>query len=81
MPDALYELADLSFKQRKYLHARAFVQRYLDVAKPNPQILWLGVRVERQLGDEAAAAGYAKQLKERFPTADETVLSQEQQAP
>jgi len=81
MPDALYELADLSFKQKKYLHARAFVQRYLDVAQPNPQVLWLGVRVERKLGDAAAAGGYAKQLKERFPTADETVLSQEKQAP
>lgn len=81
MPDALYELADLSFKQQKYLHARAFVQRYLAVAKPNPQILWLGVRVERKLGDEAAADGYARQLKERFPTADETLLSQEQKVP
>jgi type IV pilus assembly protein PilF len=79
MPDALYELADLSFKQGKYLHARAFVQRYLDVAKPNPQILWLAVRVERKLGDKAAAAGYAKQLRKRFPTADETVLLEEQQ--
>jgi len=81
MPDALYELADLSFKQQKYLHARAFVQRYLAVAKPNPQILWLGVRVERKLGDEAAADRFARQLKERFPTADETLLSQEQKAP
>jgi type IV pilus assembly protein PilF len=81
MPDALYELADLNFKQQKYLHARAFVQRYLDVAEPNPQILWLAVRVERKLGDEAAAAEYAEQLKERFPTADETVLSQERHSP
>lgn len=81
MPDALYELADLSFKQQKYLHARAFVQRYMDVATPNPQILWLGVRVERRLGDKAAADRYAKQLKERFPTAEETLLLQGQNAP
>jgi type IV pilus assembly protein PilF len=81
MPDALYELADISFQERKYLHARAFVQRYMDVATPNPQILWLGVRVERQLGDQVAAAGYAKRLKERFPTAEETLLLEGQKAP
>jgi type IV pilus assembly protein PilF len=81
MPDALYELADLSFKQRKYLHARAFVQRYTDAATPTPQILWLGVRVERELGNEAAAARYAKQLKERFPTTEETLLLEGQKAP
>ena len=33
MLDALYELANISYKQRRYLHARAFVQRYLDEAK------------------------------------------------
>lgn len=79
MPDALYEMADLSFKQKKYLHARAFVQRYMDTAKPTPQILWLGIRVERKLGDKAAAGRYAKQLTEKFPTAEETVLFQEQE--
>jgi type IV pilus assembly protein PilF len=81
MPDALYEMADLSFKQHKYLHARAFVQRYTDVATPTPQILWLAVRVERELGDKAAADRYAKQLTERFPTAEETLLLHGQKAP
>ena len=74
MPDALYELADLSFKQQKYLHARAFVQRYTDVATPGPQILWLAVRVEHKLGNEAAANRYARELKERYPTAEQTLL-------
>lgn len=80
MSDPLFELADLSYKQEKYLHARAFVQRYLDVAKPNPQILSLAVKVERKLGDTAAADGYAKQLKEKFPAAEETLLIQGQQS-
>ena len=80
MPDALYEMADLSFKEQKYLHARAFIQRYMDAAKPTPQILWLGIRVERKLGDKAAAGRYANQLTEKFPNADETVLFQEQEA-
>mgnify|MGYP001550240260 CR=1 FL=1 len=81
MPDALFELADLKFKQQDYLHARAFLQRYAEIAAPNPQSLWLRVRVERQLGDKAAAATYAKQLEERFPTAEETALLRGQKSP
>ena len=81
MPDALFGLADLSFKQQKYLHARAFVQRYTDVATPSPQILWLAVRVERKLGNEAAAGRYARELKERYPTAEQTLLLQGQKTP
>ena len=53
----------------------------LDITTPNPQILWLGVRVERRLGDQAAADRYAKELKERFPTAEETLLLEGQKAP
>jgi type IV pilus assembly protein PilF len=81
MPEALYELADLKFKQQDYLHARAFLQRYLEVAPVSPAILWLGVRVERKLGDVISVAKYAKQLQEKFPTSREAELLQRQQAP
>jgi len=81
MPDALYELADLSYKQQNYLHARAFVQRYMDAAPPSPQILWLAVRVERKLGDEDAARRYGKELEQRYPTAEQTLLLQGNKTP
>ncbi len=81
MSDPLYEMADLKFKQREYLSARAFLQRYMEIAPATPQTLWLGVRVERNLGDEAAAAKYAIQLQEKFPESQETALSRGQSAP
>lgn len=81
MADALYGMADIKFKQREYLHSRAFLQRYLDVAPANPSILWLGVRVERRLGDEASAAKYAKLLQEKFPASEEAALLQGRKAP
>jgi type IV pilus assembly protein PilF len=31
------------------------------------QALWLGVRVERRLGDRDAEASYGAQLRRRFP--------------
>jgi len=34
--------------------------------------LWLGVRIERKVGDRNAAANYAVQLRKRFPDAQET---------
>ena len=80
MPDALYELADLNFKQQKYLNARAFVQRYIDAAQPSPQVLWLAVRVERKLGNDVAARRYARELVERFPTSEQTLLLQKQES-
>jgi type IV pilus assembly protein PilF len=81
MPDALYSMADLKFKQRDYFYSRAFLQRYLEVAPATPAILWLGVRMERGLGNEASAAKYAKQLQDEFPMSQETALLRGQQAP
>ncbi len=79
MPAALFELAELKFKQREYLTARAFLQRYFEVERPSSRSLWLGVRLERQLGDGLTADKYAKQLKRDFPLANETALLQERQ--
>jgi len=81
MPESLYALAELKFNQQDYLGARAFLQRYFDVASASPQSLWLGVRIERQLGDEGTARGYAAQLRQRFPSAHETELLQAQGEP
>ncbi len=81
MADALYAMADLKFKQQQYLSARAFLQRYMEVAPAGAPVLWLGVRVERRLGDETSAAKYAKQLQEKFPTSEETALLRGQKAP
>ena len=80
-PDALFEMANIKFKQREDFNARAFVQRYLSVAPATPQILWLGVRIERNLGDDSASARYAKLLQEKFPTSDETALLRGQKTP
>lgn len=70
-PDALYQMAELTYKQQKYLEARAFIERYNQVAQPRPEVLLLGVRTERALGDQQGAADYAKQLLKLFPTSPE----------
>jgi len=38
---------------------------------PTSEALWLGVRIERKLGNRSAESGYASQLRSRYPTSDE----------
>lgn len=75
-PQALYNLAHLYFKQGRYAEARISLSKYLQVAAPTPESLWLGVRLERKLGDKEAEGGHGRQLRKLFPDAPETLLLQ-----
>lgn len=70
--EALFRMADLAYKQTDYLTARGFLERYMAVGRTNPATLWLGVRIERGLGNDAAASTYAQRLKLEFPRAAQT---------
>lgn len=69
---ALFSLAEVELEQQDFMAARAFLQRYLAVSRTSPATLWLGVRIERGLGNAAAANQYAQRLKNEFPSAAET---------
>ena len=70
--EALIQMADVAYIQTDYLSARAFLERYLAVGRSNPTSLWLGVRIERGLGNNAAAQNYAQRLKTEYPRAAQT---------
>lgn len=74
IPQALIAMCELSYDKGRYLPARAYLQRYLEVASHTPQSLWLGVRIERELGDKNTASSYALQLKSNYPDSRETQL-------
>lgn len=69
---ALLHMADIRYREEQYLSARAYYQRYLEVAEQNAESAWLGVRIEHQLGDKDALASYALLLKGKFPDAPQT---------
>jgi type IV pilus assembly protein PilF len=71
MPEPLLQLADIQQAAGNGLQARAFLQRYQDVAAASPASLWLGYRIEHDLGDRAAADEYARRLRTEFPTSEE----------
>lgn len=70
-PEALYRLSNLKHEHGELMSARAFLQRYMDAAHPTPRALLLGVRIERKLGDEESASGYAATLNKQFPDSPE----------
>jgi type IV pilus assembly protein PilF len=78
-PDALWHMSRLSYEHGNYLQARAFIERYADAAAMNAPALWLGVRVERELGDMEAADRYAERLQQDFPASEEARLLAESQ--
>lgn len=71
---ALYWMAQLSFERERHLAARGFLQRFEQLSKHTPQSLWLGVRIERELGGRDREASLGVMLKGMFPESDEAEL-------
>jgi len=71
-PDALLNMSRLNFEQEKYLTARAFMQRYEEVASHTPETLLLAYRVESTSGNRKAATTYKLMLESNFPESDQT---------
>ncbi len=70
-PDALLQLADVTYTHGGGLGARGLLERYFRVSPPTPDALLLGVRIERSLGDNEAATRYQSQLQRDFPDSEQ----------
>lgn len=77
-PNALAQLAELTYDKQDYLRARAFLQRYQSVARDTSQTLYVAVRTERALGDLQAARVYERRLRSEFPGSREVELLERQ---
>lgn len=63
----LLSFAGLQYREGQLREARSLMDRYHQVAKdPSAESLWLAHRIERKLGDRAAADQYATQLRRRY---------------
>jgi len=69
--DALLQLCLLKLEQEEYLAARAFFQRFLGSNLPSASVLYLGVRIEAELGDERARTEYSNRILREFPQSPE----------
>jgi len=70
-PSALLQMGQIRYRQGNMEEARRYALRYNRLVPPTAESLWLAVRVERKLGNSTAEAGYANQLRRRFPASRE----------
>jgi type IV pilus assembly protein PilF len=74
LPEAMLQLGNIAFDRGDAAQARDVVQHYLAVNAPTPEVLWLGFRAERKLGDATAAAGFARRVQTEFPNSDQAQM-------
>ena len=74
LPEAMLQLGDIAFDRGDASQARDTVLRYLAVNPATAEVLWLGFRAERKLGDATAAAGYARRVQTEFPNSDQAQM-------
>ncbi|NOR18715.1 MAG: type IV pilus biogenesis/stability protein PilW [Xanthomonadales bacterium] len=70
-PDALINMARLSYRQNNNLKSRAFMQRYEAVTAHDAITLLLAIQIETAAGDRKAASRYLLMLESNFPESDQ----------
>ncbi len=68
---AAYQLALIQFNRGEYEQARKSLGNAL-VSNPTADMLWLGIRIERKLGDKDTESSYALQLRRKYPNSEQT---------
>ena len=69
---ALYQMALLTYQQKRYLASRAFRQRATDaMSDDDPKLLWLCMMTERELKNSTEADECERSLKTNFPASTE----------
>ncbi len=64
---ALFEMQKSSYRSGKFMSARAFLERYLEVSKHTSATLWYAVQTERALGNKKLTEQYKEKLFDLFP--------------
>lgn len=69
---ARLELAKLFYRRGIFEESRIYLNDALKMMEPpSAEALWLGVRLERRLGNRVAEGGFASQLRSRYPSSTE----------
>jgi type IV pilus assembly protein PilF len=69
-----YNLALLLYQRGELARALFYIRRINNGEFANSESLWLGIRIERKLGNTEAASQLGLQLKKRFPQSNEVSL-------
>jgi type IV pilus assembly protein PilF len=71
-PQARVQLAKLYFQRGVMEESRRYINEAMKMMEPaSVDLLWLGLRVERKLGNKAGEGSYAALLRLRYPGSPE----------
>lgn len=73
-PEAMLQMGNLSFDRDDSATALDWVKRFLQSNPATPDVLWLGVRASRKLGDGSGAANYARRIQAEFPNSEPALI-------
>ena len=74
-PETRYQLANVFYLRGNLDESKVYLNEAVKAMEPpTPEALWLGVRLERKLGNKAGEGSYASQLRTRYPTSREYQL-------
>ncbi|MBI4005271.1 MAG: type IV pilus biogenesis/stability protein PilW [Gammaproteobacteria bacterium] len=77
IPAALLQMSEINYQRGNYDSAHDYLIRYLQYTKHTPRSLWLGIRIERELGNKNAVSSYAMLLRNKYPDSNEAQLLKE----
>ena len=66
-PQALYQLAVISYKQGNYDAAKKRLQDVVQLSDPSAETLWLFIKVSRRLGESEPESSFTAQLRRKYP--------------
>jgi len=70
-PSVNANLANIYFLKGNDERARFYIDRATKAEVPTPDILWVGIKIERKLGRRSAEASLVTQLRRRYPESPE----------
>lgn len=70
-PVTAYNLAALLFQRGEDERAQFYIRRLNDTELANAETLWLGIKIEKRIGNTIVADQLAQQLGKRFPNSPE----------
>lgn len=70
-PITAYNLSKLLYERGDMTHAQFYIRRLNNSVLANSETLWLGMKIEKKLGNNEALGQLASQLRKRFPQSRE----------
>ncbi len=70
--NAHYRLASIYFSRNDFASAGKHFQQAVELGEPSPELLLLGVRIARAMGDKNAEASYGMLLRNKYPDSEQS---------